>query len=96
MNEGSRHQSTTHNPVYQELIRLMVKARVENEVTQIEVAKFTGLVQSHISQTENYQRRLDLLEALRYIDGATKGDKHKAKEIWNRLLDEYYKSKKRK
>ena len=51
---------------YAYLVDRMKKARVEAGLTQVEVAKKIGRPQSHISNIESGQQRIDVIELKRF------------------------------
>ena len=53
---------------YDAVRRLLVKARHEARVTQMELARVLGRSQSFVSKYENGERRLDLVEFLELSD----------------------------
>lgn len=58
---------TIHDKQYKEIINYLRTIRKENSITQIEMAKHLNLRQADLSKIENYDRRLDLQEALNWI-----------------------------
>ncbi len=57
-----------HSPQYEVFRRLLVKARQESGLTQVEVAERLGKPQSFVSKIERGERRLDFPEFLRLAD----------------------------
>jgi transcriptional regulator with XRE-family HTH domain len=51
---------------YAYLVDRMKKARIEAGLTQVEVAKKIGRPQSHISNIESGQQRIDVIELKRF------------------------------
>jgi transcriptional regulator with XRE-family HTH domain len=51
---------------YTYLVDRMKKARIEAGLTQVEVAKKIGRPQSHISNIESGQQRIDVIELKRF------------------------------
>jgi transcriptional regulator with XRE-family HTH domain len=51
---------------YAHLVERLQKARVEAGLTQVEVAKKIGRPQSHISNIESGQQRIDVVELKRF------------------------------
>jgi transcriptional regulator with XRE-family HTH domain len=51
---------------YAYLVERMQKARIEAGLTQVEVAKSIGRPQSHISNIESGQQRIDVIELKRF------------------------------
>jgi transcriptional regulator with XRE-family HTH domain len=49
---------------YGRFLELLVKARREADLTQVEVASRLGRPQSYVSKYENGERRLDVIEFL--------------------------------
>lgn len=57
-----------HSPQYEVFRRLLVKARQESGLTQVEVAERLGKPQSFVSKIERGERRLDFPEFIRLAD----------------------------
>lgn len=55
---------TIHQPKYLEIIALLIKARKDKGLTQVNVAKALGKPQSYIAKIERCERKLDVLEFL--------------------------------
>ena len=49
---------------YQQLLQLLVTARKKSGITQQQLAKKLGKIQSYISKYENAERRLDIIEVI--------------------------------
>jgi transcriptional regulator with XRE-family HTH domain len=50
------------SPIYRRLCRLLVQARREAGLQQVDVAKLLGRPQSYVSKVESGERRLDVAE----------------------------------
>lgn len=59
-------QRDKYDPLYQALISALVKGRKARGLTQIDVADRMGTDQSQISKFERYERRLDIVDFVRY------------------------------
>jgi len=57
-----------HSPQYEVFRRLLVKARQESGLTQVEVAERLGKPQSFVSKIERGERRLDFPEFIQLAD----------------------------
>lgn len=57
-----------HSPQYEVFRRLLVKARQESGLTQVEVAERLEKPQSFVSKIERGERRLDFPEFIRLAD----------------------------
>jgi len=57
-----------HSPQYEAFRRLLVKARQESGLTQVEVAERLGKPQSFVSKLERGERRLDFPEFIQLAD----------------------------
>ena len=57
-----------HTKEYAYLVERIRKARVEAGLTQVQVAKKIGRPQSHISNIESGQQRIDVIELKRFAD----------------------------
>lgn len=51
-----------HNKAYQQLLELLRSKRVENGITQEELAHRLGVRQGIVSKIETHERRLDIIE----------------------------------
>jgi transcriptional regulator with XRE-family HTH domain len=51
-----------HTPEYKKFLEILVRARVEKNVTQIELSKRLGKTQQFVSRCEVGERRLDVIE----------------------------------
>ena len=54
--------SSIHSKEYGELIKRLIKARKEADLTQAQVSKMLKKPQSYMSKIETCQRRIDILE----------------------------------
>jgi len=59
-------QRDKFDPLYQALIDALVKERKARGLTQTDVADRMGTDQSQISKFERYERRLDIVDFVRY------------------------------
>ena len=59
-------QRDKFDPLYQALIEALVRERKARGLTQIDVAGRMGTDQSQISKFERYERRLDIVDFVRY------------------------------
>ncbi len=55
-----------HTKEYKIFVERLKKARLEAGLTQVEVAEKLGRPQSHISNVENGQQRVDVVELKRF------------------------------
>lgn len=62
-----KNNKTVHDDKYKKTIDYLKRIRKENSITQKEMAKHLNLRQADLSKIENYDRRLDLQEALNWI-----------------------------
>lgn len=51
-----------HNKAYQELLNLLRDKRIENGITQEQLATALGVRQGIISKIETHERRIDIIE----------------------------------
>lgn len=56
--------TSIHSERYRRLLALLVQARKDAEITQVELAKRLAKPQSFVSKFENGERRLDVIEFL--------------------------------
>lgn len=59
-------KKSVHTKEYAVFVDRMKKARLETGLTQAEVAKKIGRPQSHISNVESGQQRVDVIELKRF------------------------------
>jgi transcriptional regulator with XRE-family HTH domain len=59
-------QRDKFDPLYQRLIDALIKERKARGLTQIDVAGRMGTDQSQISKFERFERRLDIIDFVRY------------------------------
>lgn len=57
---------TIHQPIYDELIKALIKARKEAKLTQQQVADLLGKPQSYVTKIENKERKLDVIELIHF------------------------------
>ena len=55
-----------HTKEYAYFVERLVKARLEARLTQVDVAKKLGRPQSHVSNVETGQQRVDIVELQRF------------------------------
>ena len=55
-----------HTKEYKVFVEKLKKARLDAGLTQVEVAEKLGRPQSHISNVENGQQRVDIIELQRF------------------------------
>jgi transcriptional regulator with XRE-family HTH domain len=65
--------SNIHDPEYHRIIEALIQLREAAKLSQKAIAQELGLTQPDISKIERRERRIDILEALRWIR-ATKTD----------------------
>jgi transcriptional regulator with XRE-family HTH domain len=53
---------------YKRLLNLLVRAREERGLTQVQIATAIGKPQSFVSKAESGERRLDIVELLQILD----------------------------
>lgn len=59
-------EKSIHTKEYRLFIERLRKARLEAGLTQVEVAKKLGRPQSHVSNVESGQQRVDVVELKRF------------------------------
>lgn len=65
--------SSIHDPEYRRIIDVLITLREESKLSQAAIASKIGLTQPDVSKIERRERRIDILETLRWIR-ATNGD----------------------
>ena len=59
--------SSIHDPEYQKIIDALVCLREKAKLSQKAIAREIGLTQPDVSKIERRERRIDVLEALRWV-----------------------------
>ena len=57
-----------HTPEYKKFVEILLRARVEKDVSQIELSKRLGKTQQFVSRCEVGERRLDFVEFCEWSD----------------------------
>jgi len=68
MNTKGNHLPTIHNPRYKALIKELISLRKSMALKQEDLAKILGLTQPDVSKIERFERRLDALELLDWLE----------------------------
>jgi HTH-type transcriptional regulator/antitoxin HipB len=66
--DNPSHVKSIYEDRYRELINRLVEHRKTIGMTQTELAERLGWIQSDVSKTERFVRRLDLAETLRFCE----------------------------
>ncbi len=61
--------STIHDPRYIQLIKELVNARSQRNITQVMLAQRLGQHQSYVAKIEGLERRLDIIELFDWLQG---------------------------
>ncbi|CAA7625050.1 helix-turn-helix transcriptional regulator [Magnetospirillum sp. UT-4] len=77
-------QKDKFDPLYRALVDGLINARKARGLTQADVAARMGTDQSHISKFERYERRLDVVDFIRYCR-AIEAD---APDVLRHLIDD--------
>ncbi len=72
----SVERTSIHNPRYRALVARLVDLRRSAGKSQSEVAEALELEQPDISKIENYERRIDALEFLNWLEFVAEGAAH--------------------
>lgn len=59
--------SSIHDPDYHKIIDALISLREEAKLSQKAIAHEIGLTQPDVSKIERRERRIDILEALRWV-----------------------------
>lgn len=59
--------SSIHDPEYHKIVDALVCLREKSKLSQKAIAREIGLTQPDVSKIERRERRIDILEALRWI-----------------------------
>lgn len=68
MGRKSSHHSTIHQPRYKALIRKLIAIRLEAGLKQEDMARSLGLTQPDVSKIERFERKLDALEFIQWLE----------------------------
>jgi transcriptional regulator with XRE-family HTH domain len=68
MGRKSSHFSTIHQPRYKALIKKLIATRMDAGLKQEDVAKMLGLTQPDVSKIERFERKLDALELIQWLE----------------------------
>lgn len=74
--------SSIHDIRYKNIIEILIKARKNKGVSQLDVAKMLGFTQPDISKIERLERRLDIIEFLDFLKAISGGDSDFFNHIW--------------
>lgn len=72
MGRKSSHSSTIHQPRYKALIKKLVAIRTDAGLKQEDMAEALGLTQPDVSKIERYERKLDALEFIQWLEASGK------------------------
>jgi len=73
MGRKSSHHSTIHQPRYKALIKKLIAIRLNAGLKQEDMAEILGLTQPDVSKIERFERKLDALELIQWLE-ATGGN----------------------
>ena len=59
--------SSIHDPEYQRIVSALIELREAQKISQAEIASAIGLTQPDVSKIERRERRIDILEVLRWV-----------------------------
>jgi transcriptional regulator with XRE-family HTH domain len=68
MGRKSSHHSTIHQPRYKSLIKKLIGVRLAAGLKQEDMAKALGLTQPDVSKIERFERKLDALEFIQWLE----------------------------
>lgn len=78
-----------HDARHKKIVSLLIKARIDAGLSQMDLARGVGLKQPDISKIENNERRLDFIEFLSLLEymAEKSQDKLLVKRIIQKLLE---------
>jgi transcriptional regulator with XRE-family HTH domain len=59
--------SSIHDPEYHRIVDALISAREQASLSQKAIAQVIGLTQPDVSKIERRERRIDILETLRWV-----------------------------
>ncbi|URM14695.1 helix-turn-helix domain-containing protein [Vibrio splendidus] len=77
--------STIHDSRYHRIIDLLVQARKEKGLSQLELAQKLGFTQPDISKIERLERRLDIIEYLDFLEVISGKDSDFVNQTWKKI-----------
>jgi DNA-binding MarR family transcriptional regulator len=67
MESQKQYISSIHDPEYHRIIDALILLREKSKLSQKAIAESIGLTQPDVSKIERRERRIDILEALRWV-----------------------------
>ena len=83
--------STLHDTKYRNLVGLLVEMRKRTGLTQVELAEKLGVTQPDISKIERFERKIDALELIEWLQVFSDEERVNAHEIWKEVYQNYCK-----
>lgn len=87
-----KRTSTVHDPKYRNLVGLLVEIRKRVNLTQAELAERLGVTQPDISKIERFERKIDALELIEWLQVFSHEERVHVHEIWKEVYQNYCKS----
>jgi|GEM_PF-1681323 len=78
---------TIHDIRYQNSIKVLIRARKDSGLSQLDLALKMGLSQPDISKIERFERRLDVTEFMDVLYTVSNGDLEILNKIWNEICE---------
>ena len=91
MKQVKRH-SVLHDPKYRNMVVQLVAIRKRLELTQAEFAKLLQTRQPEISKIERFERKLDVVEFIAWLEVFSEAEKTNIHKIWKEMYDHYCES----
>jgi len=85
--------SSIHDIRYQDVIKLIVNARKDKNLSQSELAEKLGFSQPDISKIERMERRIDIIELLDFLDFVAGDDIEYFDKLWKKINESYRRPK---
>lgn len=81
--------SSIHDIRYQDVIKLIVNARKDKNLSQSELAEKLGFSQPDISKIERMERRIDIIELLDFLNFVAGDDIEYFDKLWKKINESY-------
>ncbi|HGE5985784.1 helix-turn-helix domain-containing protein [Vibrio cholerae] len=79
--------SSIHDVRYRNIIEILIQARKEKGLSQLELAQKLGFTQPDISKIERLERRLDIIEFLDFLEVISGKDSDFFNQTWMKIYE---------
>ncbi|NNM58527.1 MAG: helix-turn-helix transcriptional regulator [Legionellales bacterium] len=90
--EKNRRISTLYDQKYRNLVARLVTIRKRINLTQAGLAQKLGVSQPDISKIERFERKIDILEFIQWLQVFSENEHIEVHEIWKEIYEGYCKS----